>query len=176
MGISISKTALSSVRACDLRAYRGLIRGGRWTAQPPPVAGLLIGYRARHFALSQVHRLWQRGGCINPDALTNVWRDAWLRAGGEEPVDAGGLEWLAWYISENPLRFQRERRILCVEQRWWASYQSRSWQARPDVLAERSDGIIEAIEMSGRACRCWTAPPSTRCPRLTNSSYRRTGC
>ncbi len=145
---TVTKTALVAGRACDLRAYRGLIKGDRWSAAPPPPTGILVEYRARHLAVSRVHRLWQRGGVLDAAALPDVWADAWRRSGGDDPPPPP--EWLTWYTADNPFHLGVERQIVACEETLRGVALGRSWSARPDLLCidRVGDGAIEALELS----------------------------
>jgi len=145
---TVTKTALLAGRACDLRAYRGLVKGDRWSAPPAPPTGLLVEYRARHLAANRVHRLWQRGGVLDAAVLPEVWADAWRRAGGDEPVPPP--EWLAWYAADNPFHLGAGRQIVACEETLRTVALGRAWSARPDLLCvdHAGDGAIEALELS----------------------------
>lgn len=156
---TITKTALAAARSCDVRAYRSLIKGDRWTAPRPPTVGALIGYRARHTAVAAIHRLWLRRSTVDPAVLPDLWANAWMQAGGSDEPDPEGLAWLEGYVADDPFglaprkeptgRGGAGRRLVAVEQTLRTPYLGRTWQARPDLLVEAEDGGIEALELSG---------------------------
>ena len=147
--VFLTKTGITAGRACDTRAYMSLIQG-RWGSAPPaPPTPQLIGYRARHFGVSTLHRLWMRRGRVDGDVLVDVWSDAWRRAGGEDDADEDGLSWLRGYVEENPfLGPDRGRAIVGVEMELTAPHRNRLWKARPDLLVTDQDGLLCALELS----------------------------
>jgi len=147
---TLTKTGLMAGQACDLRAYRSLVRGERGVSAPPPVSEMLVGYRAKHAAIADIHRLWLRRGIPAPTALEEVWASSWRRSGGTGEPDPEGLYWLRDYVETNPfLGPCSGRRLLAVEQTLRTDYLGRTWQARPDVLVEETeDRAVVALEFS----------------------------
>ncbi len=146
----ITKTAVLAGSACDVRAYRQIVRGEYGNAPAPAPNEFLIAYRARHTAVAALHRLLsQRRAVVDENVLGDLWKAAWVRAGGEAEPNPAGLAWLVRYARENPFIGAVEgRRIVAVEYTLQNVFDGRVFQARPDVLAEDPDGTVVALELS----------------------------
>ena len=69
----ITKTGVAGGRACDLKAYRQLVKGEWGTAPPEEPNAFLVGFRSRHYAVAAVHRLWARNALVDGRVLGEVW-------------------------------------------------------------------------------------------------------
>lgn len=144
----LTKTGIVAGRACEMRAYLSLVQGTWGTAPPPEPTPMLIGYRAKHYAVATVHRLWLKRGRVDGHVLADVWSDAWHRAGGTDGPEEDGLVWLQTYVQDNPFLGVPSRQIVGVEMSLGAVYQNRVWQARPDVVVTDDGGMLCALELS----------------------------
>jgi len=149
MGRSITKSAVTAGRACELRAFRTLSNGEWGTAPLPPPPPPLVRYRARHSALASVHRLRLSRGVVDEASLSLVWAQAWRSAGGTSEPPEDGLAWLQAYVIDDPFLHMGTGRVaVAVERTLRAQYTGRMWQARPDLLVRAPDGALEALELS----------------------------